>query len=75
MAVALKFVLIVCSIVYTKKPSLMNANSMCYIFHGEPTNDIENSWIVTSLWVDRQERGLHLGSVSSWPHIIAASIG
>ena len=64
MAVALKFALIICSIVYTKKPSFMNENSVCYKFHGEPANDIENSWIVTSLWINRQEKLLQLGQES-----------
>ena len=64
MAVALKFVLTICSIVYTKKLSFMKANSVCCKFYGEPVNVIESSWIATSLWIHRQERGLDLGQES-----------
>ena len=64
MAVALKFALIIHSMMCVKKPSVMNANSVCYSFYGEPANDIKISWIVTSLWVNRQENRLHLGQES-----------
>ena len=42
----------------------MNENSVCHSFQGEPANDTQNSWIGTSLWVDRQEKELHLGQES-----------
>ena len=64
MAVALKFALIIYSIICIKKPSFMNANSVCYSFRGELANDINISWIATSLWVNRQENKLHLGQES-----------
>lgn len=44
-----------------KETLLMN---VCYSFHGEPANDMKISWIVTSLWVNRQENKLHLGQES-----------
>ena len=63
-AVALKFALIIYSIICVKKPSVMSANSICYSFYGEPAKDIKISWIVTSLWVNRQENKSHLGQES-----------
>ena len=39
----------------------MNENSVCHSFQGEAANDTQNSWIGTSLCVDRQEKELHLG--------------
>ena len=64
MAVALKFALIIYSIIRVKKPSFMNANSVCYSFYGEPANDMKIFWIVTSLRANRQESKLHLGQES-----------
>ena len=74
MAVALKCALIICSIMYAKKQSLMNANSVCYLFHGELANDSTDlSFLLPCGLTDKKKTSLR-PRVSFRLRIIAASI-
>ena len=64
MAAAINIALLIFALSNVKKQSFASSNSVCYSFDGGEVTDACNSRITTSLWVYKQERGIHLGQKS-----------
>ena len=60
MAAAVYFAVVIFVLSNIRKESFASANSVCFSFYGEEAKDVQNSRICASVWVHKQEKGIHV---------------
>ncbi|XP_065071070.1 uncharacterized protein LOC135695815 [Rhopilema esculentum] len=60
MAAAVYFAVVIFILSNIRKESFASANSVCFSFYGEEAKDVQNSRICASVWVHKQEKGIHV---------------